>query len=268
MTSLYPFQEKVIADVDAAIAAGRRRIILVAPTGGGKTVIASALIKCVAQERQSSLVFAHRREIIEQTSANYSVTELRTASFSRQAKLARSNTSRSLPSKRFGSAHAVHCARAAATGRLLVVDEAHHCPADTTRSSTAIRDAILIGLTATPCRGDGRGLGGIFETLIEWPQVAELIAHGYLVRTRVTRRSIPICGACAPWPATMTRASSPTRMDRPKLIGDIVTHWHKYGERRKTVAFAVNVRHSIHLRDELLKAGVRAEHIDGGDAKA
>ena len=41
-------------------------------------------------------------------------------------------------------------------------------------------------------------------------------------------------------------------MDRPKLIGDIVTHWHKFGERRKTVAFAVNVAHSLHLRDEFV----------------
>ena len=56
-------------------------------------------------------------------------------------------------------------------------------------------------------------------------------------------------------------------MDRPKLIGDIVTHWHKFGERRKTVAFAVNVAHSVHLRDEFVRSGVRAEHIDGSTPK-
>jgi DNA repair protein RadD len=57
------------------------------------------------------------------------------------------------------------------------------------------------------------------------------------------------------------------RMDIPKLIGDIVTHWHRYGERRKTVCFAINVSHSVHLRDEFIKSGVRAEHIDGGTPK-
>jgi hypothetical protein len=57
------------------------------------------------------------------------------------------------------------------------------------------------------------------------------------------------------------------RMDRPKLIGDIVTHWHKFGERRKTVAFTVNVSHSVHLRDEFIKSGVRAEHVDGATPK-
>jgi DNA repair protein RadD len=53
------------------------------------------------------------------------------------------------------------------------------------------------------------------------------------------------------------------RMDRPKLVGDIVTNWLKYGKRRKTVAFAASVRHSIHIRDEFIASGVRAEHIDG-----
>ena len=57
------------------------------------------------------------------------------------------------------------------------------------------------------------------------------------------------------------------RMDRAELIGDIVTHWHKFGERRKTVAFAVNVAHSLHLCEEFVKAGVRAEHVDGATPK-
>ena len=56
-------------------------------------------------------------------------------------------------------------------------------------------------------------------------------------------------------------------MNTDALVGDIVTHWHKYGERRKTVAFAVDVAHSIHIRDEFVRAGVRAEHIDGKTPK-
>src|SRR5262249_19702382 len=53
------------------------------------------------------------------------------------------------------------------------------------------------------------------------------------------------------------------RMDRDKLVGDIVTHWHKYGEHGRTVAFACSVGHSVHIRDEFLRSGVRAAHIDG-----
>jgi len=53
-------------------------------------------------------------------------------------------------------------------------------------------------------------------------------------------------------------------MDDAKLIGDIVTHWHKFGERRKSVAFACDIAHSQHICNEFVRAGVRAEHLDGG----
>ena len=122
-------------------------------------------------------------------------------------------------------------------------------------------------MTATPCRGDGRGLGGIFETIIECPQVAPLIEQGYLVKTRVYAPVDPDLKGVRTVAGDYVESQLADRMDRPKLIGDIVTHWHKFGERRKTVAFAVNVAHSIHLRDEFIKSGVRAEHIDGSTPK-
>src|ERR1019366_4138471 len=69
---------------------------------------------------------------------------------------------------------------------LLVVDECHHATARTWRAIIdAYPAAVLLGLTATPCRGDGRGLGGIFSTMIECPQVQELIAKGHLVPSTV-----------------------------------------------------------------------------------
>jgi superfamily II DNA or RNA helicase len=125
----------------------------------------------------------------------------------------------------------------------------------------------LLGLTATPCRGDGRGLGGIFETIVECPQVAQLIERGYLVKTRVYAPVDPDLKGVRTVAGDYNKVQLAERMDQPNLIGDIVTHWHKYGDRRKTVVFAVSVGHSIHIRDEFIKAGVRAEHIDGSTPK-
>jgi superfamily II DNA or RNA helicase len=53
------------------------------------------------------------------------------------------------------------------------------------------------------------------------------------------------------------------RVDTKKLVGDIVSHWHRLGEGRRTVAFTVNVAHSVHIRDEFRRSGVLAEHLDG-----
>jgi superfamily II DNA or RNA helicase len=266
--NLRSYQTKVIEDFDREIAAGKKRIIGVAPTGSGKTVIASAIIKSFTERRRGVLVVAHRREIIQQTSD-----KLHANGIAHGIILAGAQP-RPLEFVQVASIQTLW-ARAVQResiefpqAELLVIDEAHHCPARTYRKIVdAYPDAIVLGLTATPCRGDGRGLGSIFQTIIECPQVAELIEQGYLVRTRVYAPVNPDLRGVRTVAGDYVEDQLAARMDRPQLIGDIVTHWHRYGERRKTVAFAVNVAHSVHLRDEFIKSGVRAEHIDGGTPK-
>jgi superfamily II DNA or RNA helicase len=266
--NLRPYQDKVIEDFNREVAAGKRRIILVAPTGSGKTVVGSAIIKSVTERRRGVLVVAHRREIIQQTSDKLhdngvphgiilAGVEPRPLEFVQVASI-QTLWSRAVQRESMELPKA----------DLLVLDEAHHCPARTYQKIVrAYPDAIVLGLTATPCRGDGRGLGGIFETIIECPQVAELIEQGYLVRTRVYAPVNPDLRGVRTVAGDYVEDQLAARMDRPKLIGDIVTHWHKYGERRRTVAFAVNVSHAMHLCDEFIKSGVRAEHVDGGTPK-
>jgi DNA repair protein RadD len=151
---------------------------------------------------------------------------------------------------------------------LIVVDEAHHATAPTWRKIiAAYPDAILLGLTATPYRGDGRGLGGIFSALVECPQVQELIDHGYLVGTRVYAPTLPDLKGIRVQAGDWVENQLADVMDRPKLVGDIVTHWHRLAEGRKTVVFATGVKHSIHIRNEFRRSGVRCEHIDGSTPK-
>jgi superfamily II DNA or RNA helicase len=69
VTELRPYQQDIIAEVEQQIAAGERRIIIVAPTGAGKTVIAGALINSATDKKV--VVLAHTREIIKQTAETY-----------------------------------------------------------------------------------------------------------------------------------------------------------------------------------------------------
>jgi DNA repair protein RadD len=265
---LRPYQRDVIAEFDRT-REHKRRIILVAPTGAGKTVIGADIIRSYVRRAKSVLVLAHRREIIAQTSG-----KLRAAEVSHGIIQAGFH-GRPLELVQVASIQTLW-ARAIHRGTmdlppvdLLVVDECHHTPAGTYRKIIdAYPNATLLGLTATPCRGDGRGLGGIFETIIECPQVAQLIEQGHLVRTRVYAPVDPDLRGVKVQAGDYVETQLAERMDRPKLIGDIVTHWHKFSERRKTVAFACSVAHSIHIRDEFVKSGVRAEHIDGATPKA
>jgi DNA repair protein RadD len=266
---LRPYQVDVIAEFDKRIEAGVRRIIMVAPTGAGKTVIGAHIIRNKASAARSVLVLAHRREIIGQTSrklhaAGISHGIIQAGFQPRPLELVQVASIQTLWMR------AIHreTMDLPAAG-LLWIDEAHHCPAETYRKIIdAYHDAVLLGTTATPCRGDGRGLGGIFEELIETPQVAELIRQGYLVKTRVYAPVDPDLKGVRTVAGDYIENQLAERMDTDKLVGDIVTHWHKYGEQRRTVCFAVSVGHSVHIRDEFVKSGVCAEHIDASTPKA
>lgn len=268
MITLRSYQDKVVADFEQAVAAGMRRILIVAPTGAGKTAIAGEIIKRYAAARQTVLAFAHRREIISQISQKLHDLGIRhgivMAGFSPRPFETVQVASIQTLHRRAVQSDAMQLPLA----KLAWVDEAHHAPAASYRAVIdAFPDAIVVGTTATPCRGDGRGLGGIFELIIETPQVAQLIEQGHLVRTRVYAPVNPDLRGVEIRKGDYVESQLAERMDKPKLIGDVVTHWHKFGERRRTVVFGVSVQHSIHLRDEFIKSGVRAEHIDGGTPK-
>lgn len=147
---------------------------------------------------------------------------------------------------------------------LVIIDEAHHARANIyAKIIEAYPNAVILGLTATPCRGDGRGLGNLFEVMVECTQVPDLIAAGYLVPTKVYAPANPDLGGVMVRGGDYVESQLAQRMDNHKLVGDVVSHWIRLGERRSTVVFATGVAHAKHLRDEFRRAGVLAEHLDG-----
>jgi superfamily II DNA or RNA helicase len=263
--TLFDYQVDFIADFACALKTARR-VLGVLPTGGGKTVIMSEITRRFVGRRV--LVLAHRREIVGQTSRHLFKHDVSHGIIQAGFPL------RPQERVQVASIQTLH-ARGIRGERmelppadLVVVDEAHHATADTYKAIIeAYPEAILLGLTATPCRGDGRGLGGIFEVMIEGPQVAELIELGRLVKTRVYAPTDPDLRGVHTRHGDYVENELADRMDRPELVGDTVENWHKHSERRKTVVFAINVPHSRHICEEFKKSGVRAEHIDGSTPK-
>ena len=103
----------------------------------------------------------------------------------------------------------------------------------------------------------------MFETLLSGPSVRELTDAGFLVPARVYAPSTPDLAGVAVAHGDYVEAQLATRMDTGALVGDLVTHWHRLAQGRRTVVFGTGVAHSIHIRDELRASGVMAEHIDG-----
>jgi DNA repair protein RadD len=266
--TLFPYQVAAVRAFHDRIAAGYRAPLLVSPTGGGKTVVAADIVRSMPDGEKRTLVLVHRRELVTQTSAKLQDVGLPHG-------IIQAGTPPSpIYDVQVASIQTLH-ARAVRRdimplppADLVWVDEAHHVVARTySEIVAAYPDAILLGSTATPCRGDGSGLGGIFDTIIETPQVADLIKLGRLVPTRVYAPIDPDLKGVHTVAGDYNEGQLAERMDRAELVGDIVAHWHKFGQRRKTVVFAVNVAHSLHVRDEFVRSGVRAEHIDGSTPK-
>jgi DNA repair protein RadD len=262
---LRPYQREVIARVEAEIAAGRRRILLVAATGSGKTVIAAAIIAEAAKAGRRVLVIAHRREIVSQTASKLYAAGV-DAGIIQAGFPPRPGQPMQVASIQTLHARAIRSsAMDMPPADILVIDEAHHARARTYMATiNAYPGAIAIGLTATPCRRDGLGLGNIFQTLVECPQVAALVEQKFLVPSKVFAPSAPDLRGVRTQGGDYAEGQLAERMNQDQLVGDIVEQWHKLGERRPTVCFATGVQHSVHIRNEFRRSGVMAEHIDGG----
>jgi DNA repair protein RadD len=267
---LHPFQAEIVDEFEQKVAAGIRRIIITCATGGGKTVIASEIIKRAVAQCKRVVFIAHRNELLSQAHDKLQ-------RFGINAGIIKAGRDRDLRPQALVQICGIQTLHARAVraksmelpaAEIVFVDEAHHVRAQTYISILEqYPDAIIAGLTATPARGDGRGLGNVFEVMIEAPQVPALIDGGFLVPAKIFAPPPPdLQGVRVMSTGDYNTDDLSGKMD--PLVGDFVEHWLKHGQRRRTIAFAVDVRHSVHIVDEFLKAGVRAEHVDGETKQA
>lgn len=185
LPELRPYQHDVIDECRQQFLAGKNRICLVAPTGSGKTVIGAEIIRQCDAADMNVLVIGHTREIVTQTSQKFHSFNVAHGIIMAEQTM-QGYHSVQIASQQTYAARVVRSKRMEAPpADLLVVDECHHIRARTWQQIVDNYPGIpLIGLTATPCRGDGRGLGNVFDCIVECPQVPELIKLGFLVGTK------------------------------------------------------------------------------------
>jgi superfamily II DNA or RNA helicase len=106
-------------------------------------------------------------------------------------------------------------------------------------------------------------LGDLFDELIIGPQVADLQKANHLIAVKYFAPAQPNLKGVTTRNGDYAINELAARMNRAHLVGDVITQWHRLAQRRRTIVFAVDVGHSVHIRNEFVKAGVRAEHLDG-----
>lgn len=268
--------------INQAWAVGHRNIAARLPTGGGKTVTFS---KIVREEPGSSIVMAHRGELVEQMSLalaregvyhfvigpselirrciNAHINELNRSYYNPNAKTAVASVQTVVGYK---DNHGFFSNVA-----LWVHDECHHVLADNQfgRAVARFPNARGLGVTATPGRTDGKGLGrwadGVFDILVEGPTPGELIEMGYLSRYKIfappstldlTNVHVTASGDFSP--VELKEATK-----KSTVLGDCVTHYIKHALGKSGLTFADSIENATDIATRYRAAGVKAEVLGG-----
>lgn len=264
-----PYEEKAVRDLRALLPE-HRRVLMVSPTGSGKTVIASLLVRHEPRWRKV-LWLAHRHELIDQAYETLTALDLTVGVIMAQDERLH-GTVRIDPAARIQVASVQTAARRGVPTDfdVIVFDEAHRVMADSYQGiAAALPNAEVLGLTATPCRMDGRGLGDFFRHLLIVAKPSELYADGYLAKPRTfsappeALRAIEmgLAGARSSF-GEFTAGSIAKAVDNGFLMGKIVSESLRIAPGVPKVVFAGSVEHSRKLLARFRRRGIKAAHLD------
>ncbi len=260
MIQLRPYQQALIDGGRNAYRDRVRSVLFNLPTGGGKTVTASTIVHGAAQKQNVVWWLCHRRELVAQASQTFHALGIP------HGTVQAGHVSNPQALVQVGSIQTVaKRLRELPEPALIVFDECHHIGAASWSDIfNAYPRAKVLGLTATPWRLDGQGLGRWFEVMIEGPTVAELIENGSLCRYRLFAPATPDLSGVGTTAGDYQRGALAKAMDKPQIVGDAIGHYLKLCPGKRAVAFAAGVENSKHIVAQFIAAGIRAEHVDGG----
>lgn len=254
---LRPYQNELRAEVLTAFDWLSNRVLLVLVTGGGKTAVFTSILRDTPGIRW---VVAHRQELVYQASATLTKFGIPHGVVkagvpmdpTQQVQVASMQTL----VRRVGSLPPPD---------LIICDEAHHAVSPSyARIFEAVPKARVLGVTATPCRLNGAGLGAVFDHMILGPTARWLTDHGFLCPAKYF--GPPPKADLSGLPTRSgdyAREAAEEVMDKPTVTGDAVEHYRNLCDGVPMLVFCVSVEHAKHVAAEYVAAGYRAASVDG-----
>lgn len=247
---LRDYQEAILGKLRQAFIEGHKSVVLVAPTGAGKTEMAMALLGATADKGNRAAMILDRIVLCNQTSA-------RLDSYGMNHGVMQAGHWRFRPGERIQvcSAQTLEKRGSMPGMKLLVVDECHNTRKQTVEFIKNNPGIMVVGLTATPFT---KGLGKIYSSVVSAITTGELVSMGMLAPLRVyIAKEIDMAGAkkvAGEW------SSAEAEERGIKITGDVVAEWVKkthevFGGPRKTVVFAAGVKHAADLAQKFTDAG-------------
>lgn len=267
VATLRPYQRAAIDSLRASVTQGKRRLLLTCPTGSGKTLTAAELMRASLAFGNKVLFVVHLRELVDQT-----VRALARCGITHVGVM-RGDDDRVDDTAPIQVASIQTLSRRdRPPAELIILDEAHRSLADTYVNNIweAYPDAVVLGLTATPCRGDGRPMNERYEDLVVGASYSELIALGFVAEPIVYAPKVELDTSSLRKVAGDWDAEQVEEM-MTGIAGEIVPTWLEHAGGRQTIVFASGIRHSRDIVRRFTEAGVAAEHLDGetpGDERA
>lgn len=263
-------RQKLFVERSLAALGTRANTLGIAPTGSGKTIMLSAVAgERIGDTDAKACVLAHRDELTAQNRAKFgrvnpaittSVVDATTKSWGGQVTFAMVPTL--TREKNLAAMPKLD---------LLVIDEAHHAVADSYRRiidrvRDANPDARIFGVTATPNRGDKKGLRAVFDNVADQVRLGELIASGHLVPPRTFVIDVGVQDKLKAVRKTVSdfdMAEVAEIMDHAPITEEVIRHWQDKAKDRPTVVFCSTVAHAAHVAEAFNAAGIPTGLIHG-----
>jgi len=246
------------------MAQGCRSLIIESPTGSGKTALTAMMIKTAAARGIQSWFVMHRNELIRQSAITFEKSGIEFGI------IAAGYTPRKSARVQLCSVNTLirRMSRLPAPG-LIVSDECHHAVSKGWGSIfSEFPRAFHVGLTATPARLDGRGLGEHFQKIIHGPSVRWLIDNGYLSDYRIYAPKGVVADGIPIRMGDYAREALAEAADVPTITGNAVREYQRLTPGRRAIVRGVNIKHSKRIALAFNDAGIPARHVDGETPKA
>lgn len=257
--TLYDYQQKIIDDAREEYRKGNRAVLVQLVMRGGKTISSAFMVKNAVARGSRCLWLVHRREIIFQASKTFWECEIEHGLI-----MGGGMTDISLPVQ-IGSVQTI-ARRLDKIGKfdLIIMDETHHIGSQQYQDVfNKFPKAKILGLTGTPWRLDGIGLGRWYQSMVQGPSAKLLLERNRLAPYRLFAPPPPDTTGVGTVAGDFKRNDLASVMRKPKIMGDSVEHFKKLIPNSRAISFECSIENSKAMAELFQSAGVPAEHVDG-----
>ncbi len=256
---LRDYQVEAITNVKKSFLNDAKSVLLTLPTGAGKTVIFSQITKLAKSKGSNVLILVHRKELIDQAGDKLTKANVKYGIIAAGHKPIDSNVQVASVQTLINRLNNLWIPS------IIIIDEAHHAVASSWQKVfNHYKDTLKLGVTATPMRMTGAGLGEVFDDLIVGSTIPELVELGHLAKHEVYAPPNKLnLDKIRTIRGDFNKKEVEDELDKVDIVGDAVDNYRKLGQNKPAIAFCISVKHGQYVTNKFKQAGYTAELITG-----